>query len=87
MYMAGPSDRNTFIKVIEELFKYKDLEIEFARMWKTGKEAVPVVIGALWVIKKALRKYVDKIPSQSASMSPNRLLFWEQLTLSEGFCQ
>ena len=49
-----PSDRNTFVEVIEKLSKYKDLEIEIARMWKTGTETIPVVIGAL--------KYVDKIP-------------------------
>ena len=31
-------------------------------MWKTGTEMIPVVIGALGVIKKGLEKYVDKIP-------------------------
>ena len=60
--MAVPSDRNTSNKVVEKLVKYKDLEIEIARMWKMGKETIPVVIGALGVIKKGLEKYVDKIP-------------------------
>ena len=31
-------------------------------MWKMGTETIPVVIGALGVIKKGLEKYVDKIP-------------------------
>ena len=31
-------------------------------MWKMGTETIPVVIGALGVIKKGLVKYVDKIP-------------------------
>ena len=31
-------------------------------MWKMGRETIPVVIGALGVIKKGLEKYVDKIP-------------------------
>ena len=50
--MAVPSDRNTFVEVVEKLVKYKDLEIEIARMWK--QEQRPVVIRA--------HKYVDKIP-------------------------
>ena len=41
---------------------YIDLEIEIARMWKMGTEMIPIVIGALGVIKKGLEKYVDKIP-------------------------
>ena len=46
----------------EKLSKYKDLEIEIARMWKMGTETIPVVIGTFGVIKKGLEKYIDKIP-------------------------
>ena len=59
---AVSSDRKTSVKVVEELSKYKDFEIEIARMWKMGTETITVVIGALGVIKKGLEKYVDKIP-------------------------
>jgi len=38
------------------------LEIEIARMWKMQPEIVPVVIGALGVIKKGMDKYVERIP-------------------------
>ena len=38
------------------------MEIEIARIWKTGTETIPVVIVALGVIKKRLEKCVDKIP-------------------------
>ena len=31
-------------------------------MWKMETERIPVVIGALGVIKKGLEKYVDRIP-------------------------
>ena len=31
-------------------------------MWKMETETIPVVIGALGVIKKGLEKYVDRIP-------------------------
>ena len=88
--MAAPSDKNTLAKVVEELSKYKDLEIEIARLWKMETETIPVVIGALGDIRKGLEKYVDKIPGTASiykSRSSKKLLFWEQLTSSERFCQ
>ena len=51
MIMAVPSDRNTSVKVVEKLSKYKDLETEIERMWKMETETIPVVIGALEVIE------------------------------------
>ena len=64
--MAVPSDKNTLAKVVEELSKYKDLEIEIARLWKMETETIPVVIGALGDIRKGLEKYVDKIPGTAS---------------------
>ena len=60
--MAVPSDRNTSVKVVEKLSMYKDLEIEIARMRKLRIETIPVVTGALGVIKEGQEKYVVKIP-------------------------
>ncbi|XP_013385591.1 uncharacterized protein LOC106155343 [Lingula anatina] len=60
--MAIPSERNTSVKVTEKLSKYKDLEIEINRMWGTKTITIPVVIGALGLVKKGLEKYTDKIP-------------------------
>ena len=59
--MAVPSDRNKIVKVFEKLSKCKDLEIKIAKMWKTGTCTTPVVIGALRVIKKGLKKCVENI--------------------------
>ena len=59
--MALPSDRNKIVKVFEKLSKCKDLEIKIAKMWKTGTYTTPVVIGALRVMKKGLKKCVDNI--------------------------
>ena len=60
--MSIPSDLNTSINVSEKLSKYKDLEIEINRMWGMKTEAIPVVIGALGLVKKGLEKFTNKIP-------------------------
>ena len=58
---AMPSDNNTSTKVSEKRSKYKDLEIEITRMWQMKTEIIPVVIGALGVIKKGSEKVVREI--------------------------
>ena len=55
------SDNNTSTKVSEKRSKYKDLEIEITRMWQMKTEIIPVVIGALGVIKKGSEKVVREI--------------------------
>ena len=60
--MTIPSDRNVSIKEVEKLSKYKDLEIEVSKMWKMKTTTLPLVIGALGVIKKGMRWTVAKIP-------------------------
>ena len=62
--MAIPSDRNTSVKVAEKLSKYKDLEIEITKMWGLKTITVPVVIGALGVVTKGIKKHIDKIPGK-----------------------
>ena len=56
-----PSDNNTSTKVSEKRSKYKDLEIEITRMWQMKTETIPVVIGALGMIKKCSEKLVREI--------------------------
>ena len=41
---------------------YKDLEIEMAKFWVMKTQIVPVIIGALGVIKKCIEKQISKIP-------------------------
>ncbi|XP_020899453.1 uncharacterized protein LOC110238147 [Exaiptasia diaphana] len=60
--MSIPTERNTSVKTSEKLSKYKDLEIEIQRMWGMKTTTIPVVIGALGLIKKGMEKYVKKIP-------------------------
>ena len=49
--MSIPTEKNTSVKVTENLSKYKDLGIEIERMWGTKTTTIPVVIGALGLIK------------------------------------
>ena len=56
--MSVPSDSNISAKEFEKLSKYKDLEIEIAKMWKMKTETIPVTVGALGMIKKGTQKYM-----------------------------
>ena len=63
--VSVPADRNTSMKVIEKLSKYKDLEIEIARMWGMRTETVPVIVGALGLIRERMDQNLGKIPATS----------------------
>ena len=63
--VSVPADRNTSTKVIEKLSKYKDLEIEIARMWKIRTGTVPVTVGALGLIREGMDQNLGKIPGTS----------------------
>ena len=60
--MSVPTERNISIKTMEKLSKYKDLEIEIERMWGLKATTVPVIIGALGLIKKGLDNFINRIP-------------------------
>ena len=60
--MSIPTDRNTSVKVTEKLSKYKDLEIEIQLMWGMKAKTIPVVIGALGLVKKGMEKFTQQIP-------------------------
>ena len=60
--MSIPTDRNISVKVNEKLSKYKDLEIEIERMWGMKAKTIPVVIGALGLVKKGMEKFTQQIP-------------------------
>ena len=60
--MSVPSDNNVSAKEFEKISKYKDLEIEVTKMWNMKTMTIPVIIGALGLIKKGTQKHIDKIP-------------------------
>ena len=57
------NNNNNSVKVTENCQKNKDLEIEIERIWGMKAITIPVVIGALGLIKKGLEKYIQQIPS------------------------
>ena len=60
--MSMASDSNISAKEFEKLSKYKNLEIEIAKMWKMKTKTILVIVGALDMIKKGIQKYVKEIP-------------------------
>ena len=50
--MTVPSDRNISLKSMKKISKYEDLEIEIQKMWHFNATVIPVVFGALGMIKK-----------------------------------
>ena len=52
-----PADKNISLKEFQKLSKYKDLEIEVTKMRKLKTKTIPVVIGALGMIKKRTQKF------------------------------
>ena len=60
--MSIPTERNTSLKTMEKLTKYKDLEIEIEKMWGMKTTTVPVIIGAFGLVKKGTENYISKIP-------------------------
>ena len=62
--VAVPDDANIPIKEVEKISKYKDLEIEISRMWKTKTKVIPVVAGALGTLKIGFKKHLNELPCQ-----------------------
>ena len=57
-----PADKNISLKEFQKLPKYKYLEIEIQEMWKLKNKIIPVVTGALDMIKKDTQNFIDQIP-------------------------
>ena len=54
--MSVPSDRNISAKEFEKFSKYKDLEIEIAKIWRMKTKTIPVIVGALDIRKNGTQK-------------------------------
>ena len=60
--MSVPSYNNISAKEFEKLSRYKDSEIEIVKMWvMKKKQTIPVIVGALGIIKKRTRNMLMKL--------------------------
>ena len=71
---------NIHPKHIEKLSKYKDLEIETARMWGMWTETVPVIAFALGRITKGMDQNIGRIPGVSNINELQEIILLEQCT-------
>ena len=60
--MPIPNEKNTSLKTVGKLSKYKDFEIEIEKTWELKTTTVPVVIRALGLVKKGTENYISEIP-------------------------
>ena len=79
--MSVPSDSNISAKEFEKLSRYKDLEIEIAKMWKMKTKTLPVIVGALGIIKKRTQKYVNEIPGNLFLAEIKKCTYWLLLVI------
>ena len=57
-----PSDHNIQKKAIEKMTKYVDLQIECQIMWNETVEVILIIIGAMGIADKNLKKYLNRMP-------------------------
>lgn len=67
-----PADRNITKKEAEKKLKYKDLEIEISRMWKTSTKVIPFVIGATGVISREWTNFKNELPGKHSLISAQK---------------
>ena len=60
--MSVPFDCNVSVKEFDKRAKYHDLKIEIQKMWKLDTSIVPVIVGALGMIKNGTQEYLEMIP-------------------------
>ena len=56
----------------EKMSKYVDLQIEFQRITNKKVEVIPVIIGAIGIVDKNIKKYVGRIPGHHNIYSLHR---------------
>ena len=63
--MSVPSFRNIAFKEIEKKSKHKDLELAIQRMWQMKTKVIPVVVGALGIMKKGVVENIKRVSERA----------------------
>ena len=66
MDVAIPADRNVVQKEAEKKLKYKSLRIEIQRMWNLTCMIIPVIIGAIGIVTRSLKKNLEAVPGKNS---------------------
>ena len=72
--VAVPADKNISLKEFQKLSKDKHLEIEVTKMWKLKTKIIPVVIGALGMIKKGTQNFIDQVPGKPSLQEMQKIV-------------
>ena len=72
--VAVPVDKNIYLKKLQKLSKYKYIETEVTKMWKFKTKTIPVVIGALGMIKKGTQNFIDQIPDKPSLQEMQKIV-------------
>ena len=72
--VAVPADKNISVKELQKPSKYKDLEIEVIKMWTLKTKTIPVVIGALGMIKKSTQNFIDQTPGKPSLQEMQKIV-------------
>ena len=70
--MAIPADRNVVQKEAGKKLKYKSLCMEMQRIWNLKCTIVPVIIGAIGIVTRSLKKNLGTIPGKHSIDSPQK---------------
>ena len=69
-----PADKNISLKEFQNLSRYKDIKIEVTKRLKLKTKTIPVVIGALGMIKKGTQNFIDQIPGNSSLQEMQKMV-------------
>ena len=73
--MIVPIINNISLKEVNEISKYKNLQIEIEKMWYLKTTTVPVIEGALGMIKKETDRHINGIPGSPSLYEIQKILF------------
>ena len=67
---CGNTCRQKFVqKEAEKKLKYKSLCIEIQRMWNLKCKVIPIIIGAIGIVTRSLRKNLEAVPEKHSTDS------------------
>ena len=73
--MTVSTKNNISVREYNELSKYKILEIKIEKMWHPKTTILPVIVGALGMIKKGTNKHMNKIPGSPSQYVIQNIAF------------